>query len=616
MRRTVPLLGRSTSDGRPVLLLDRVEARLEAAGNSAFFDKVRSSLVVGAPGDCLTAAQVEELVQRQYEACLEYVYSHPVWRKVRKDGDGRFIRAYLLETRHYLSAAPFRMASGVGCGPRPARLIELQARHVVEEADHDTFFENALAELGCDRDLVRATRPAPATVEWIHLMRTVAESGPLTAAICSGLLEFTAGNRDAVVGWHDHLAASDQLAPEAVEAIFEHVKTDLGLGHGSNWRHALEAAVVIPAEHVADMLNEVTTVAEMIVRWIDSLAQGPQGELVARLPVLTPGPGLSRPRLGGETDGLPVWPATVYDIVTHGSDSGGEALRTALAEAYAFRPGSTPAQMRKGAAPEGSPEKAAAELTARLTEPVGRPADADALESLVRGWMRAIDGHSLWDDMRERPTYALVYGWLVENQHYVAAIWQHCGAAVASCPDPRLRLELVRHLEEEFDHGAMFRKGIEEGRAHHYAHLPVDRMRPLPTTRAFVGALRGLAQRDWKAYVLAVAFLQLTLGAGESGVAERHVSFYRRVAERLSDAAPLLDVMRRHDAEDSELGHADDVATMLGLLAEHAVGEESIAAAALIPQLTWSFLDGVREHYAHGDAAVLQRVGWHVEGAR
>jgi pyrroloquinoline quinone (PQQ) biosynthesis protein C len=611
LRRTVPQVARSTTADRPVLLLDIVEADPAALGNPALFDKISASLSLGAPDRCYSATEAAQIVEHQYEACLEYIYSHPAWARIRGAGDERFVRAYLWETRHYLAAAPFRMATGVGAGPRPARLLQLQARHVVEEADHDVFFENALAELGCDRELVRAARPAPATVEWVHLMRTVAETGPLAAAICSGLLEFTAGNRDSVVGWHEHLAASGQLGRASVDAIFEHVKTDLGLGHGANWRHALDAAVLVTATDLADILNDVTTVAEMIVRWIDALGRGPQGDLAGRVPELQ---AKAAPRrLGGESDGLPVWPAEIYDFVTHGADRGSTALRVSVAEAYAFSPGDH-AELT-GPAVTGSPESAAADLTSRLTTPAEVPPTGAGLEKLVRGWLNAVDGHRLWTEMTERPTYPLVYGWMVENHHYVAGIWQHCGAGVAACSDPRLRLELVHHLEEEFEHGEMFRKGIEQVRTR-YANLPVTQMRPLPTTRALVGALRGLGQRDWKAYVLAVAFLQLTLGVDEAGVIQRHSKFYDTVTERLPAAGPLLAVMRKHDAEDGELGHADDVGTMLELLSKHHLDLDTIASAALIPQLTWSFLDGVREHYSSGDAGVLQRIGWHVKGAQ
>jgi hypothetical protein len=82
----------------------------------------------------------------------------------------------------------------------------------------------------------------------------------------------------------------------------------------------------------------------------------------------------------------------------------------------------------------------------------------------------------------------------------------------------------------------------------------------------------------------------------------------------LPEAESLIEPMRRHDLVDTELGHADDVDTLVRLVAHyHEVTAESIAAAAIVPQLTWSFHDGVQRHYAHGDSAVLQRIGWHAD---
>lgn len=622
LRRTVPFIAVSSSENDLVILLDRVEAKLTAASNRALAGKVVASLSLGPSDGQYTAAQAEEIVQAQYESCLEYIYSEPAWRRIRDTGDSQFLRAYLLENRHYLAAAPFRMAAGVAAGPRPDRLIELQARHVVEEADHDVFFENALARLGCPRTLVRAARPSPVTVEWIHLMRSVAESGSLAAAICSGLLEFTAGNRSAVTGWHEHLVTSGQLPADAVAAIFEHVKTDLGLGHGANWRAALRAAGTVPAQTLADILNDTTLVAEMIDRWIRSLAAGIQDRVVERLPDLPPRP-VTPALLGREADGLPVWPAGILDTVAHGHpENPGSGVAVTVALAYALGGGERAAVLRDAAAresgpghraPERSVESAAADLAAHFTEPATPPAGAAGLEKLVLRWMRAIDGHRLWTELTTRPTYPLVYGWLVENYHYIAAIWQHCGAGIAACPDPRMRLELVHHLEEEFEHGAEFLEGMRRIHAEGYQGIPVTCLRPLATTRAFTGMLRGLAQRDWKAYVLAIAFLQLSLTVSAGRPAGKHAGFYRAVSERLPEAEPLLRIMQHHDDEDTQLGHASDVRRLLELLSAHELTTETISAASLLPQLAWGFLDGILEHYARGEAAVVQRVGWHVD---
>ncbi|MFD0885305.1 hypothetical protein ACFQ08_12185 [Streptosporangium algeriense] len=605
LRRTVPFI--TPKDQGHVLLLDAAEMPLEAAEAPGLLDAVRRPIGLGPADSCLSADLVEQLVEAQYEACLEYIYGHPVWREFREGTAREALYAYLLESRHYLAAAPFRMASGITDALRPSKLVGLQAHHVVEEADHDVYFENGLAAMGSPRELVRQARPSPVTVEWIHLMRTVAALSPLAAAICSGLLESTAGDRDAVSGWHTMLVDSKQLAQDVVQAIYEHVETDLGLGHGSNWREAIRAAKVVPAEDLADWLNATTLVAEMIMRWVNSLASGLSGEVVTQLPNLEL---QSSPRtLGGEADGLPVWPAEVYDSFVHGPRSTNPLVRRSLALAYGFA-GGVGDRTR-------SDSKTAAAMAGTLTASTARGWNGETtqadLEKLIESWMTAIDGHRLWQRLVEEPTLPLVHGWMVENYHYVAGIWQHTGAAVSACPDTAIRAELVKHLIEEFNHGKMFLRGIERARGSRYQGLSTDQMRPLPTTAAFVGTLRELGQRDWKAYVLALAFLQLTLSTAGKEIHSRHEGFYRALFDRLPESEPLVSAMRRHDAEDTKLGHGDDTRALLQLLCErHDISSDSIAGAALIPQLAWSFLDGILEHYRHGEAAVLQRVGWHV----
>ncbi|AVT28447.1 hypothetical protein C6361_01830 [Plantactinospora sp. BC1] len=600
-----------------MLLLDRVELSLAQASTEVFARAARP-LGLGPADRCLPAAEVEPIVEAQYQACLEYVYGHPVWQRFRDGAARHALFAYLIESRHYLAAAPFRMASGVTDALRPSDLVRLQAHHVVEEANHDTYFENGLAALGVPRELLREARPSPVTVEWVHLMRTVAAYSPLAAGICSGLLEYTAGDNAAVTGWHQMLVAEGLLSDEAVRAIFEHVETDLGLGHGSNWRKALHAAKVVPVEELADWLNSVTLVAEMIVRWLDTFETGLSGDVVAALPALTLPADATVRVYAGEVDGLPVWPAEVYQSFAHGPQSSAAGVRQSLALAYAFggkaadRPGGT--TTKPGTTESGTtPAVAARDFVSRAGNGwIGNGSALD-LEKLVESWLGAIDGHELWRELTERPTYPLVYGWMAENYHYVSGIWQHAGAAISTCPDPLIRNELVQHLIEEFNHGKMFRRGIDAAQGGRYATLPVASARPLPTTVAFIGTLRELGQRNWKAYVLALAYLQLSLSAGDNGVHERHERFYQTMARELPESERLVSAMRRHDDEDTRLGHGDDTRTLLRLLAErHTVDAETVAAAALVPQLTWSFLDGIRCHYRHGDAAVLQRVGWHV----
>lgn len=590
IRRTVPFLSRSTAaHDQRVLLLDRAEIH-DPTLSETFRRKLADNLTVGSA--VLSDTEAAELVENQYESCLELVFSHSFWQRNRNAGNQSAMRGYLLETRHYLAAASFRMARGVPPTLNQHGIGDLLAHHVVEEADHNVYFENALAELQCDAATVSFCRPSPITLEWIHLMRTVASQDPLCAALCSGLLEHTAKNRQSVRDWHS-MIASNTLVPDGVaSAIFEHVRTDIELGHGANWRTALALEQPISARRLAACLNAVSLVAEMLVRWFDTIEEGLAHHAVEAMPDLTVDSDWLAQRLSYETNALPVWPADVLDHIAHGTEYSTNVDRT-LAVAYMF---SGRASGRNGTADIAS---AARDLQQKLD-----PGRGDDLVDTVTGWMTTINGHSLWREMTETPSYSLVCGWLLENYHYIAAIAQHTAAAIASCPDREIRAELVKHLAEELDHGALLAKALRDTR-----YGDVTQHRPLATTAVFVGVLRDLAQRDWKAYCVALGYLQLTITPDNGGAL--HNAFYDAVAHKAPGAQQLLDAMREHDDTDSDLAHTDDARRLLRMLAtKHAVGDDVLASASLAAQFAWSFLDGIRCHYRHGDRAVIGRVGW------
>ena len=69
--------------------------------------------------------------------------------------------------------------------------------------------------------------------------------------------------------------------------------------------------------------------------------------------------------------------------------------------------------------------------------------------------------------------------------------------------------------------------------------------------------------------------------------------------------------MAAHDELDDELGHDQRPSLNIEyLLARGDVGRDSVARAAMLPSLAWSFLDGIRQHYCTGKDAVLQRQAW------
>lgn len=598
LRRTAPFLT-PHQNGEGGFWLDGLTIAPGGAPGAECVQRVAATLDLTSLGQVFTADAAVELVGEQYGACLEFIYSHPVWGEFRAGRGHGALLGYLLETRHYLHAAASRMAPGAAGCYRDSPLTRLLTHHLLEEADHAKYFENALSLLGCAPGLVRACRPSPATLEWIYLMRAFAASDPLIAALCSGLMESSAADRGSVRGWHELLAEQGLLPPEAAQAIYDHVAIDISLGHGRNWEEAIHHEAPIGARRLRDSLNAICAVSEMIVRWLDCLERGVSGDTVSVLQALSSSAEELNefPSLDQFFDGLPVWAAPVLNELTRGS--GPPGARATVGAAFHLD------QRLAGGEALGEIGAQASELIRRLAS-ARRP--SGDLESTVRGWMRSIDGHRLWSELTERPTLSLVRGWLQENYFYLASAPVHVSSAVAACTDPVVRGKLLDHLSEEHDHASLLKDGLDSAPD----CIPVGVCRPLPTTVAFTGYLRELAAHDWKAYCVALGYLQLSLSAADT----RHGDFYSTVTRLCPESEPLLRAMRSHDSIDQDLGHQDDTVELLSLLsARHPVEQETLAKAAVVPQLAWSFLDGISAHYSRGPVALIQRLGWTADGA-
>jgi pyrroloquinoline quinone (PQQ) biosynthesis protein C len=593
LRRSAPFLMPAQNGDQAAVLVDTVAVSPARSSGHPLLRRVAESLDLGRVADGFGSELAIEIVGDQYAACMDYMYSHPVWAGFRRGDNRRAVAAYLLESRQYLHAAASRMAPGPARS-RSATTARVLAEHVVEEADHAVFFENGLAELGCNRATIQACRPAPCTFEWVHLMRSFAGKGALTAGVCSGLMESTAADKQAVTGWHSMVVENGLLPQAAVTAIYEHIKLDMELGHGGNWREVIESEAPIPARELHAALNAVCTVSEMLYRWFGSLESGLSSEAIELAKVVTARP--PDPPLGSidaTFNALPVWPAEVLHQAFYGAEEP-EGARSVVALAYHYD--DRVAEIDPGL---DDFQRAAASMP-RERSADGEPA---SLEGTARSWMPAIEGHRLWSELTESPSVPLVFGWILENYHYLSAAVGHVSAAIAACPDPQVREVLVRHLEDEANHGEILRRGLESSQP----DVDADASRPLPTTVAFLGCLHDLATSDWKAYCVALGFLQFSLSPGDS----RHQGFYGALVGRCPEARALADAMRSHDSIDISDDHEASVRRLLELVeSRHAVDRVSIGRASLVPQLAWSFLDGIRTHYCNGHLAVAQRLGW------
>jgi len=608
--RAVPhLLYSGAAGDTRIILSDRHEA--SAAEFSQFtilHERLRDCLQITERADLLDASEMMSVVEGQYAVSLEYIFSHPIWSDIRSVNDRGLActYAYLLETRHYLAAAASRMAPSILAGMRLDRLTALVSEHLLEEYDHADYYEASLAAIGVPRTISTDARPLPSTTEWIHFTRAIARTSPFTAALCSGLMEASGSERDAVRGWHAHLQQSGLLSEEAVNAIFKHVEVDLAHGHDSNWRTAIECAAPMTSAKLCESLNCVASLADMLYRWFESLREGMAGVYVG-LSDGAGGPGADSAR-DGYFDGLPVWPARVLGYVNGSLHGLSEGASKCLAVAYFQGPASELTWSDSSGEESLSLSQRANQLRDTLA-PIGRThgnVAADAW-SAVESWVRSVEDHPLWEEMQERPSMSLLQGFVLENYHYIQSAARHIAPAVASCNDPDVRLQLVLHLKEETGHGAGIRAVISNGG---FPSGFPDIARPLPTTTAFVGYLADLATTDWVAYILASGFIQATMTTCRAG--NRDVAFYGRVTSAFPEASSLLRGLQLHDQEDTALGHDAKAKERINALYRGSVpSRRSFERASVIAQLTWGFYDGILQHYSLGPSSVVQRIGWH-----
>ncbi|MCV7227685.1 hypothetical protein [Mycolicibacterium komossense] len=608
LHRTVPFIAHSASSKTPIVLIDQYEVPGVNIPTSVWGKMARAidlrELAATIDPDTLTV-----LASEQFAAASEFVYGHPIWAEIRA-GASAPLHAYLLETRHYLAAASARMSPALARGIGLCPLTLLLSKHLLEEWDHAKYYAAALEQLGCQRDLIARARPLPTTLEWIHATRHIGYCDPLSAALCSGFMEFSSTELDTVLSWHDMLVNTGLLSQDANDAIRGHVDIDVHFGHAQNWQNAINVAGTLPAAAAARALNAVATIAESIYRWLSSLIDGAGASIVAGMQLLEtaevadnllPNNALHDSDLEVRIyDCLPVWPAPLLKTATWGDSEFSTAADIVCGLNYAF--GNELTSLRNS-------ELATVidEYAARIAPPpTTMMGTTNELDGFVTGWLRAIDGHDLWDAMTDAAAEPeLIAGYVLENYHYLASAAGHVGAAIASTTCPKIRAQLIEHLDDELTHCDMLGRAL----ARHAGIQEPASMRPLPTTVAFVGFLQNIAHQDWTAYVLVSTFLQRSLS--ETRQNNRGEDFYRTIDTANPNNGALLTALRDHDAIDQVLGHdAKPTLRLEETLKSAPISTCSRTHAAVAASLAWSFLDGIERHYSSGTGALRQRMSW------
>ena len=135
LNRTAPFLACCTDGpGTGVLLDDRFFPG--SAAISTLRHKVARSLRLRDIADVFSMEEAAVLIEEQYVCAIRFIFMHPVWEDFRLGRNREALISYLVETRHYLHAATWRMAPGSASSFTEFGAALHLARHVVEEAGH------------------------------------------------------------------------------------------------------------------------------------------------------------------------------------------------------------------------------------------------------------------------------------------------------------------------------------------------------------------------------------------------------------------------------------------------------------------------------------------------
>jgi pyrroloquinoline quinone (PQQ) biosynthesis protein C len=168
-------------------------------------------------------------------------------------------------------------------------------------------------------------------------------------------------------------------------------------------------------------------------------------------------------------------------------------------------------------------------------------------------WLRPIYEHPLWEKIVEgRATRAQVLGFAFEKYHYIEGAYEHMAIAAANA-SPEMMPHLARHFIEEYNHGDIYRKGLQSL----YADEVILSAQPLPSTRALVNFLSESAARNSFAYYAGNELLQLTENTGEDEAGQSVNAFYDGMKKHYPFTERLINSFLAHTHADQKLGHDD-----------------------------------------------------------
>ena len=229
-----------------------------------------------------------------------------------------------------------------------------------------------------------------------------------------------------------------------------------------------------------------------------------------------------------------------------------------------------------------------------------------ALRQECAFWAKEIQAHSFWRTLLSGAANPeTVFGWGIEQFHYVEAANEYMAAAAANCRlDHGVRMQIGKRFAEESEHGDIFLGGLQRCG---FEHETVVNAPPLPATGALKDYLFELACSD---SIATEATFNLMQSSGEPLTKAGLARFYGELTRLYPFAGPMFEAFHDHAVIDVEEGHErtifDELCDAPGLVTP-AVGRRAIDAVRGLAEHFILFFDNIEAYYGARDAIVPRR---------
>jgi pyrroloquinoline quinone (PQQ) biosynthesis protein C len=230
----------------------------------------------------------------------------------------------------------------------------------------------------------------------------------------------------------------------------------------------------------------------------------------------------------------------------------------------------------------------------------------DALRQECAFWAKEIQGHSFWRTLLSgAASPETVFGWGIEQFHYVEAANEYMAAAAANCRlDHSVRMQIGKRFADESEHGDIFLDGLQRCG---FEHESVVNAPPLPATSALKDYLFELACTDT---IATEATFNLMQSSGEPLTKEGLARFYGELTRLYPFAGPIFEAFREHALIDVAEGHQRTIFDALcdapGLVTS-AAGRRATDAVRGLAEHFILFFDNIETYYGARDAIVPRR---------